>query len=81
LRGNITLPVLFGKTVRNWRFWVAENINAPMIIGMSILRGATVNGPERTIQIDSDTRTGVQQGVGNNLLYNGNREGSDTSCL
>lgn len=56
LLGTIEMPVLFGNTIRNWTYWVANNANTPMLLGMNILKQAVVDGPAGTIQIEGDTQ-------------------------
>ena len=56
LLGTIVLPVLFGETIREWIFWVADNVNVPMILGNNILKRANIMGVKKTIEIEADTQ-------------------------
>ena len=56
LLGTISLPVMFGKTIRHWVFWVANNARVPMILGNNILKNANIMGQQKVIQIDGDVQ-------------------------
>jgi hypothetical protein len=56
LLGTITLPVLFGKTIRDWVFWVADSVHAPMILGNNIIKHANILDEKKIIEIGSDSQ-------------------------
>ena len=54
VRGEITLPVEFGRRVFQWTFAIVDNLFCPAILGVNVLHKGCINFNKRRVKISGE---------------------------